>query len=720
MTGEELKKLHDKFRKAGKLALYKTKLASVKNTRLAKLFLAVASDGGKIDTVNDQSIVIRLLQIPELAHRVLSFISPSIGDITALAMVCKHATACIRASHSIWDFTLGVFPIDSYTEKRDGQGRILQSGGVQSNTLIITPASHEPKKVERPYMADFENMMLLCAAITEVPSAFSSIVIDRLQFFDVAMFEMMINTMPNLKVVTITRCPMLDVTKLRPLLEVIKRHPFLLEDIKIRNPSDDPWTREPSQNPALPEAQTQSAHKSAKAYIRFDFFPFFFHGPQSGSRLGSYGVTHNEPTFNTPKAVFALILQCRNIADEVGMDLLSDSSSFWSFVRQLPGPDVLWAMKAREALITREREIVVGNKPRQIIEHQFADDLTAALTGDNQKHPVLPAAMKRYLPESVWPADKYWRQNAHCAMCRFTYPASLFPLQRDSCWSCKMTQFVENMEDSHLRLWQESALDYWRSGLDPKSVKLDQLLANNEESLASALREVQCADWTREYFLNFAPQPSNAVLTKISPPSNGPWHFWDKSTVDWAKNTVRKAHGEATEAFDYREGGPQRAHPCMFPLNASDARNPDYGAEEREHFNKRWVWTQSSDEVYIDEFFIYLREMRKKGGRLRLPNINEGDRQHPFVLKATKLARNDPGWCARVRRQERRLQNKQDKAVYMAQLAHVEGCLQSMSTLFRKPFNIDKPTPDPVLDQAVYKKLAEEKQLSIAHRRHCG
>lgn len=349
---------------------------------------------------------------------------------------------------------------------------------------------------------------------------------------------------------------MLDVTKLRPLLEVIKRHPFLLEDIKIRNPSDDPWTREPSQNPALPEAQTQSAHKSAKAYIRFDFFPFFFHGPQSGSRLGSYGVTHNEPTFNTPKAVFALILQCRNIADEVGMDLLSDSSSFWSFVRQLPGPDVLWAMKAREALITREREIVVGNKPRQIIEHQFADDLTAALTGDNQKHPVLPAAMKRYLPESVWPADKYWRQNAHCAMCRFTYPASLFPLQRDSCWSCKMTQFVENMEDSHLRLWEESALDYWRSGLDPKSVKLDQLLANNEESLASALREVQCADWTREYFLNFAPQrdskiktskksantwgASNAVLTKISPPSNGPWHFWDKSTVDWAKNTVRK------------------------------------------------------------------------------------------------------------------------------------------------------------------------------------
>ncbi|KAL2143539.1 hypothetical protein VTI28DRAFT_10325 [Corynascus sepedonium] len=151
----------------------------------------------------------------------------------------------------------------------------------------------------------------------------------------------------------------------------------------------------------------------------------------------------------------------------------------------------------------------------------------------------------------------------------------------------------------------------------------------------------------------------------------------------------------------------------MFPLNASDARNPDYGAEEREHFNKRWVWTRSSDEVYIDELFIYLREMRKKDGRLRLPNINEGDRQHPFVLKATKLARNDPGWCARVRRQERRLQNKQDKAVYMAQLAHVGDCLQSMSTLFRKPFNIDKPTPDPILDQAVYKKLAEEKQRTL-------
>ncbi|KAL2173489.1 uncharacterized protein P884DRAFT_303355 [Thermothelomyces heterothallicus CBS 202.75] len=742
MDQEELRNLHRKFWKAGEPATFKAKMAYPRVRGTPRLFIVSSAsddDAGTINPANDRSVVIRLLQVTELAQRVLNFISPSIGDITALAMTCKRAAALTRASYDLWDFNLGSFPTDDYVEKRDGRGRILQGGGVRSNTLIIAPASDEPKNQEKPYMADFKNLLRLCVAITEIPSTFSSIIIDRLQFFDLALFEMMVNTMPNLKVVTITRCPMLDVTKLRPLLELIKRHPLRSGTGKGSRdfPDDDSWTHKAAQSPPplVPAAQDgapqgwgesseakSASERGAKAYIRLDFFPFFFHGPPSGPRLGSYGVTHNEPTFNTPKAVFALILRCQDLAKEVGSDLLSDSSSFWSFIRQLPGPDVLWALKAREAVITRERELAEGKKPRGAIENDFADDLTAALTGDNQKHPKVPPAMMRYLPSSFETKGKYWRQQERCRMCQFTYPVSLFPLRRDTCWSCKMTLFVVNMEDSHLRLWQETALQHWRVGLNPASDKLDQLLANGPVALSKALYEVQYADWTWEYFLNFAPEPDLGPEGK----ANG-----NASVDDWATGTEQKvpycpptprsldtiraslarwrwAHSPATKAFDYREGGPQRAHPCMFPLSPSSVQDCDFGAEEKEHFNRRWVWTRFSENVLTHVLIETRRETRARGGHLERPDVDESNPRHPFIQKQLDRARRDPAWRAVVRDRERRFQNKKDKTVYMAQLAHVEDCLHSMSTLARKPFNIDEPIPDPALDRAAYKKLLEE------------
>ncbi|KAL2165558.1 hypothetical protein VTH06DRAFT_860 [Thermothelomyces fergusii] len=705
MDQEELRKLHRKFWKEGEPDKFKAKMAYSRDRSSPRLFIvsSASDDGaGTINPANDLSAIIRLLVVTELAQKVLNFISPSIGDITALAMTCKRAAALVRASYDFWDFSLGRFPTDEYVKKRDAHGRrILQGRGVRSNTLVIAPGLNEQKNQEKPYMADFKNMLRLCVAITEIPSSFSSIIIDRLHFFDVALFEMMVNTMPNLRVVTITRCRMLDVTKLRPLLELIKCHPIRLgSGENSRDSPDDSRVYETAQNPSSPVAtRCRSAFEpSPQVYICLDFFPFFFHGPPSGPRLGSYGVTYNEPTFNTPKAVFALILQCRDLAKEVGMDLLSDSSSFWSFVRQLPGPDVLWALKAREALLTREYELANGKRSRGAIEDDFADDLTAALTGDNQKHPKVPPAMMRYLPSSFATKGKYWRQQEQCRMCGFTYPVSLFPLRRDSCWGCKMLLFVVNMEDSHLRLWQEKALESWRTGLDPASTKLGRLLVNGPEALSEAVEAVQCADWTREYFLNLTlgsdlghegkangntsaddwPTGAEQKVPYCPPPPSG-LSPTRASLARW-----RWARNPATSPFDYREGGPQRSHPCTFPLSPTDVEDCDFGAEEKEHFNKRWVWGPLSRGVLVDVLMETFREAH-----------------------ADRL-REDPAWLAVVRDKERHLQNRQDKTVYMQQLGHVEDCLYSMSTLARKPFNIDKPIPDPALDRAAYKKLLEE------------
>lgn len=57
------------------------------------------------------------------------------------------------------------FPIDHFLEKRGGNGRLLQGGGVRSNILVITPVSDEPERLKKPYMADFLNMMQLCTYI---------------------------------------------------------------------------------------------------------------------------------------------------------------------------------------------------------------------------------------------------------------------------------------------------------------------------------------------------------------------------------------------------------------------------------------------------------------------------------------------------------------------------------------------------------------------------
>ncbi|KAK3299968.1 uncharacterized protein B0H64DRAFT_414134 [Chaetomium fimeti] len=664
-----------------------------------------AVDAGRITSVNDNSILVRLLQVSELSGMIIDLISPSVRDITALAMSCKRVAACTRAKFDVWDFRGGVFPTEPYAKKQDEEGHIIQGGGFRSNTLIISPTSDEPRCPKKPYMTDFWHMMQLCRAIAQIPSTFRSIVLDQLPFFDVAMFELMINTMPRLTTVTITRCLLLDVTKLRPLLGVIKRHPRRLEDRPSRTMPNDPWAKMPKQKMSGLEAQAQvetsrnnagregtqrrktqqkKTRQGTRAYIRLDFSPFFFSGPESGARLGTYGVTHNEPTFNTPKAVFALILQCRDLARTVGMDLLSDSSSFWAFVRRLPGPDVLWALKARETLMTREHELAVGKKSAEIIWDRFADDLTAALTGDNQTHPRMPATMARY--RSYEMTGKYWRSSEECRMCGSTYPVSLFPLRRDTCWGCKMVRYVEMMEDSHLRLWQESALQQWRSGLNLPRTNLRKLLSYKKSTLDKALEDVRCADWVREYFLDFNPPPQSTAA------------------YDWGTGTPPEPLYCPPPP---RRGGPQRSHPCTIPLSASDSTDPNYGAEAQEHFESRWEWTELSDKIFTD---IWFQEYRDKVAEDRLGNLpsNITDDQHPAFERELKRARKMPEYRKRVQEREWLKQNKEDKTSYATQLNLIEDCLWSMSTLTRKPFNLDKPIPDPGVDPVAYNRLLDE------------
>ena len=569
---------------------------------------------------------------------------------------------------------------------------------------------------------------------------------DQLQFFDINMFEMMVNSMPKLTTITITRCLLLDVTKLRPLLEVIKRHPRRFETTPSHAPSDDPWDKKAERYTLELKAQAQAkaqagpwkqnylskqsapskqntneekyqeetprqAQRDIQSYIRLDFSPFFFHGPASGPRLGSYGVTYNEPTFNAPKAIFALIIQCRDLADKVGMDLLSDSSSFWGFVRRLPGPDALWAIKARETLITYEYELAVGEKSVESIWNKFADELTAALTGDNQAHPRIPTAMSRYLPYEM--AKGYWRDSEKCRICDSTYPASLFPIRRDACWSCKMELYVEAMEDSHLRFWQESALRNWRSGLKRGKTGLKTLISYRKPTLDRALIDVRCADLVREHFLDFRPPKQNTAeydWGSDNPPAQlycpPPPRGFDPARASMAR--WRWDRAPATRAFDYRKGGPQRSHPCRVPISPGDYADVNYGPEAKVNFDSRWEWNRRSDMFFSELWFGEYRAAVAKNGHFRGLPRGITNEQHPTYKEELKRGRQTKRYRRQVRDMEFHTQNKEDKKLYTLQLHLVEDCLFSMSTLAHKPFNLDKPIPDPGLNPGDYNRLLDE------------
>ncbi|KAK3905876.1 hypothetical protein C8A05DRAFT_41262 [Staphylotrichum tortipilum] len=686
-------------------------------------------DETQIAPVDQLPGLLGLLQVAELRNIIINLLVPSIGDLTALALTCKRVAVCMKGSFERWDTRSANFPTDKFVTKKDDHGRILQEGGTRSKILVVSPASAELVDSEKPYMTDFTTTIKLCEAMAEIPLSFKTIVLDNLPFLTVGLFEQMVKTMPNLEAVTITRCVLLDVTKLKPLLEVVKRHPRGLQshspDTASRSPdacsSTDPAISSPG--PARKACNQNTGAEQAKPkkparHISLDFAPFFFRGPCSADRQGCYGVTHNEPTFHTPKAVFALILSCWPLAQEVKMDLVSDSSSFWGFVRQLPGPDALWAIKAREALVTREVDMAAKalKTPSDSIDDKFADDLTAALTGDNHKHTSIPVRMTRYLPSGHERVGKYWRCSFECGGCKTRLPMSLFPLRIDTCWACKMGQYVINMDDSHLRLWMESAMDKWLSGMitekdeenkedeDGEEDGLPKLLRNSD-SLAEAFEEVRCADWVREHYLFSwkppqVPKPDPTAWVATPPPSYCPP---PPKSLDVTRASLARwrAQQEPTAVFDYRHGGPQRHDPCKSPLASSDDSAP---AEASKFFNRRWEWTLKTDELFKK---LWNEEFNRKLQKLPVVRRNEANRNRWAKLDAALIvARTTSVGRMKMRRAERHLQNKADREVHRWWQPR------------KLPFNKDEPFPDPGVDRKAYNALRQEHQWNSSGYGH--
>ncbi|KAK3335341.1 hypothetical protein B0T19DRAFT_395211 [Cercophora scortea] len=688
MTREEADAAELIYEKAGQAKIfhmYKTKSGNYKFplptlTFVAGMPIPIGFDH-HLKPSNEESSLVKLLNITEIGSLILDNL-PSIRDMIAAARSCKRVAMCITNQMEMWDFNKGRYFIDGFIhkeEQREMLGRLAttttQTGGIRAMPLVIAPSEefHYPTAFDR----DFKSLWNLLEAMNVINHSFRHVIFHQVPCLDIRLFEIMINSMPNLERVTISQCLLFDITKLMPLLNIIKNHP--------------------------------RTSNGKTTYVKLDFLPYWFQGPQSHERRGTFGVVYNEPTFHAPKAVICLLLQCEKIAQEVGVDLFSDSSSIWSFVQKLPGPDPLWALKARDAIYTRDVQLEKAKSPfnqfrsQQMKDELFnnlADDLMAAVAGDGVGgREGLPPALIRYYGKDHLDMG-YWRQKVRCDMCNKECYRAFFPIHTHSCWSCRMTRFVETMEHSHFRLWTLTALDFWLDNYENISETTLKDVVAGRSSWApfnQGLEVARQADGARDYYCRRQNVPE---VEWPSEEYDNQKPFWFHREPPKSDNP-RKERLEAmslqrwceyftplTKVTDFRyNGGPQYVHPCRRPAPKMGT-DIGYFIESPESFVARWTWTKDSDRVLENSYRkrAQLRENPNNEWDVTCPSLTDEAMAYwkTVVLPAQRTRPDAPAFVQKIQFHD---QTERDDDFHKKQYMMIEQCLIAMDWW---PFNLDK------------------------------
>lgn len=576
----------------------------------------------------------------------------------------------------VWDSRHGELFLDDHFKGEEG--------GLRSNIVVVTPTESGLPVTASPYRNDFVVMETLRKYLTNITSSceqsipeprltvcivtgmnnmrfsFRDIVLDKIPFLDCKVLEMMVNSMENLKTMGISNCLLLDVTKLEPILDILHRHPIV------------------------------SDREGDELYVQVDWQPFFFNGLNgldTSKSPGSFGVTHNPPTFNIPKAVFGLIMKALPLAKKVGMDLLSEGSSFWRFVRRLPGPDILWATKARDAIavyelgpasITKADESISVETPKEA-KNAFADDITAALSGDGVEPIEVPGRFNAASRELSF-AFGYWRGERKCWSCEKMLLRTFFPIHTKVCWPCKMVQFVNTAESSHMRHRLQSTLDFWTQGMmgyefptvEHKRLQ-DLLSAHRADKARNALRAAEDIDHAWFHHLANTTGPRGEEPLYPEPTNARPDAAWFRRSLMVRDRVFPKG--------DYREGGPQHEHPALlpiFPEMQTDTKTQ--GCEPYEHFCANWVYNDKS-EALLAQFFLEAKDLTERW---------EGTIDHPRVQRYLAGARESHKQRTKARELEWIAQNEANAIWYMMAMADVEDCVISKIGPGPRSWNRDK------------------------------
>ncbi|KAK4462084.1 hypothetical protein QBC42DRAFT_297167 [Cladorrhinum samala] len=649
---------------------------------------------------NQRSALYKFLSEVELAEHLLGYLNTSVRDISALATCCKGVSRLVAGAVEAWDvnvplpdFQLHINKeVDRFRTKVDQQtGKRIQADGIRSRVLVITKIQDRVPDESHAYSESLGTTLRMFKTFSTIDYAFRHVVLDQVQFLDVRMFEALLVSLPNLKTVAISRCELMDVSKLPDLIRVVKRSAkkALPSSGNVVAPTEQDeemiYSKPPPSgtvgSPLWEESWTKAkASEEAGPYVRLGFAPYNFTGPDTKSRLGSFGVTHHKPTFHTPKAVLALTLRCDEDAQQVGMDLWSDSSSYFSFLKRLPGPDPIWAIKAREAVMTMKKwkldEKSWDSNSTQLTE-RFADDLMAALSGDNTwPYPTMPRRMLMSLPKDHI-EYVYWRLADTCLDCNKEYLRVLFPIRPGVCWGCTMIKFVDDLEDSHGRRYQMYALETLFSGLRWNEVTLGKLMdeVTRADVLDQTWQAASMADAVRnrynkdDYYKESPIQPPwvtrtcTPLLTKTS---------IIMSNWRWMYNPV-------AARFDYLQGGPQHKHPCERLPYASHE-----GTRTFEAFCADWTWSTITDRVYGK----YLCDNWQGNGGITV------ERRNQLIADRLMAIKNDPRSHRHVRQIEYEFVCQSEIKEMKWYRNSIEDDKLSLLTPGHMIFNHDDPIPD--------------------------
>ncbi|KAK1835508.1 hypothetical protein QBC39DRAFT_249894 [Podospora conica] len=628
---ENLEPLRQVYQNAGELALYHKRLDIRRSGQPRQPYPAsYVFQVGHIATtplanLNTENPLVQFLRRPEFAMRVLNHLKPSMRDIMSLATTCREASVWVAGNMEVWDARK--------LKLRDLADEIHFMGeedcGLRSHIVVVTPTESGLPVTPTPYFSDFIVMERLLTRFMYTRMSFQDLVLDKIPFLDCKILNMIFGSMKNLKTMSISNCPLMDFTKLKPLLDIIARHPTNSED-------------------------------GGKMYVKVDFQPFFFNGlngRDTSKSPGSFGVTHNPPTFNIPKAAFGLIMKCLSLAKKVGMDLLSEGSSIWRFLRRLPGPDILWATKARDAIAVYEAALKSGPmsfRALKAAKNAFADDIMAALSGDGVEPIEVPwrfDAPSRGLSFNYG----YWRGEKKCVTCDMMLLRAFFPIHTKECWPCKMDRFVDTAECSHMRHRLQALIDFWAEGLE----------VNEDSNLRDLLDESR---WDEEWNAQLAAEDLDYAWFHQLAYTTGPrgeqpaWPEPSNARPDAV--SFRRSLMLRRKVFpkgDYREGGPQFEHPALAPIYPEMQTSPrTHGCEPYEHFCATWMYSDKSD-VIMANFF---REAHPDADEDRVQRYLEGARESTNQIhKARELE-----WIAL---------NEANAIWYTTAMADVEDCVIS-------------------------------------------
>ncbi|KAK4191889.1 hypothetical protein QBC35DRAFT_374724 [Podospora australis] len=601
-----------------------------------------------------------ILAVGEIATKIVKYLAPSIRDTACLSVSSKQIGHLVSRTCEFWDSSTGVFDHDRFVEKVNEQGKVMQTGrGVRSDLLVVTRLGKIPPSQTLPYDNMFSSHMSLLLTVTKVKSSFRYLCLDQLPFLDLGTIELMIRAMPNLETLSISRCVMLDFSKLPDLIDIIKRNP---------------------------------RQGGGPKYIKVDFAPFYFEGPNSSKRQGSYGLTWNEPTFHTPKAVVALLIRCHKDAKEIGMDLLGESSSFFSFVRRLPGPDVLWAVKAREALIAWMDAHSGGESEATREKHQaVADDLMAALVGDGFEPPESPSEVRRTSGKDF---DKFgwWAREYTCNTCKTVLPRAVTTNDIRGCWGCKARRFVDLMEFSHMRnfLMEVGIILHRRREVRCESI---EDIFMGPESITKAYDIIELMDSSRAALMDPEHFSKHKKPSPMVPPSELEPGLHEALVRYCWKDQVPK------EPFDFLLGGPQFQNPGKLRVTVTEG-----GGQTRSEFNTHWKYTGFSELCYRK----WLQNERYKDPMpLNIYCLFKLANRNP------KLNRKSKDVCRLIRWIEAGVVSKLDSRHLQNHCREIHELLWVLHTPGQLPFSHDYKWPDKRIDSVGYYTLVHNEQFQL-------